>query len=137
MFLSVYSTVQCYPQKLDIFFKGYNFVSYHDFYWSSFLFLNVMLTVRHLSAAHSSNLLVTPCNARGATVWLPVVMYIPDYLQKVIHSLHFPVLLIYHWLPLGRGISKSVGSSHSHLNPSFTNQFSDELHHYSLYFHIF
>ena len=102
---------------------------------SSFFILNVMITVllgkkiKPLSAAHASDLLVTPCNALASCCNV-----YSDHQKRVIHPLHFPVLLIYHWLPLRRGLhwapllvefpSLSICS---HFNLSFTNQFSDEL----------
>ena len=63
---------------------------------SSFLFLNVMLTVllgekvRTHSAAHASNLLVTPCSALDDTLWLLVVMYTVKSSAKTDPSTSFP-----------------------------------------------
>ena len=67
------------------------------------------------------------------------------------HPRHFLILPVFHWLPLGRGLHWAPllwnsqvcpfalwnGSSHSHLNSSFTNQFFDKLHYSSLYSIVF
>ena len=63
---------------------------------SSFLFLNFMhivlprKKVRPLSAAHASNLLVTPCTTLEATLWLLVVMCIARSPAKSDPSTPFP-----------------------------------------------
>ena len=118
----------------------------------SHFFLNIMLTVllgekfRLLSAAHASNLLVTLCNALDAILWLLVVMYIARLSAKSDPSTLFPsfpnIDLIATKYPSLWNFQVCLlvlwnGFSYSHLNLSFTNQFSDELHHSSLYFYVF
>ena len=92
------------PKKLCTFFREYNFVSRLDFYGSSFLFQNVMLTVllgekfRSFSVAHASNLLITPCNDINVTLKLLLVMYIARSSAKCDPSAPFPCCQL--WLSL-------------------------------------
>ena len=66
---------------MGTFFRGYNFVSHHDFHWFFILISNIMFTVllrenvKSLYAAHASSLLVTHCRALAARLWFLVVMY--------------------------------------------------------------
>ena len=75
---------------------------------SSFLFLNVMLTVflgekvRSLFAAHASNLLVIPYNALDAALWFLLVMHIARSSAK--SDLSTPFLSSPNITLIGRGL---------------------------------
>ena len=84
---------------MDTFFRGYNFVSQHDFHW--FFISLSSLSKYHaycfvggkcqpLSTVHASSLLVTPCRALVAILWFLVVMYIARSSVKSDPSTPFP-----------------------------------------------
>ena len=98
--------------------RGYNFVSQHDFYW---FFISFFFNLHAYCFA-------------GGEVQIP---FCCSWIQLVGHSLQYSrsyslasFCNVYCQMICKEWSIHSI-FSHSHLNPSYTNQFSDKLHHSS------